>query len=507
MHTSDNGSNSKVTGTYTSDGLFLPDRIAPPSELARATTQAAPAQSGVDLSSNFTGEENSGYGPNGAVVQRVNPEYETDLATGKRFYVPPIFKLIPRENKTVIRRVNPEWEIDPTTGNKFYVPPIFGTFTGEENIYTPDASQSTTSRLSTAGATSATAGAAPTSTADSYFTGRKNNSSFAERLKSPLTPTTSNGATFTTSAASATAGAAPTSAADSYFTDRKNNANFAERLKSPFTPTTLAVKNTVQPAMTAPRLNSITGNAASQQAATTGEEFPITGAQTYSDPKELLANYVKSLYYGDTNNSQKGEAKDHLLNSIKKIGSLGLAGLEAAQGLAEDSVAGAEQIGSDILSGLAETAGAVGSGVESAVNTTAQGLTQAFSTIASPIAESLSNNKEISAATDILLDIARSLEYLGTGAISDFEAISDIQVSNLMGNLRNIRILGFPLPEEMSRRLSEVEDALLNFSITKSWEQSIEDRYHPNEQEKHAGKFLQKFSAGLYPYILDFVLS
>ncbi|MPM19529.1 hypothetical protein SDC9_65955 [bioreactor metagenome] len=44
MHPSDNGSNTKITGTYKSNGLFIPDRIMTPSELSRATADTAPAK-------------------------------------------------------------------------------------------------------------------------------------------------------------------------------------------------------------------------------------------------------------------------------------------------------------------------------------------------------------------------------------------------------------------------------------------------------------------------------
>ena len=285
-----------LTATFTSDGLFIPDRIAPPSELARATTQAAPAQSGVDLSSNFTGEENSGYGPNGAVVQRVNPEYETDLATGIRFYVPPIFKIIPREIKTVIRQINNEWEIDPVTGKIFYPLPIFGTFTGEED---PITAEGLNTPLTGYSAPAQNPGAQIFTTLPNYhpgegkfeelpYYGKKPKLEYLRCAEDGDTP--SNG------------GAA---SADSYFTSRKNNANIAERLKSPFMPATAAVQYTTDQPQTADSI-------------TTGEEFPAAGARAYSGPKELLDNYVKSLYYGNINNSQKQASPDALEKSIDK---------------------------------------------------------------------------------------------------------------------------------------------------------------------------------------------
>ena len=257
MLPSDNGNNTKITGTYKSNGLFIPDRIMTPSELSQATAETASAQKTTPIKTVYDG---------GSV------------------------------KKTVVRQINPEWEWDPVTGKTFYPLPIFGTFTGEED---PITAEGLNTPLTGYSAPAQNPGAQIFTTLPNYhpgegkfeelpYYGKKPKLEYLRCAEDGDTP--SNG------------GAA---SADSYFTSRKNNANIAERLKSPFMPATAAVQYTTDQPQTADSI-------------TTGEEFPAAGARAYSGPKELLDNYVKSLYYGNINNSQKQASSDALEKSIDK---------------------------------------------------------------------------------------------------------------------------------------------------------------------------------------------
>jgi len=233
MLPSDNGNNSKITGTYTSDGIFIPDRIMTPSELSRATAETASAQKASPLNAASGG---------GA-------------------------------KKTVVRQINPEWELDPVTGKKFYPLPIFGTFTGEENAYSPAAAQSAPSESQL------------------------------------MTPSRFN--------AIADSAAAQRQAIASSFTGEEN-AITPEGLKTPLTAfSTQSQDSGAQPPMTPSRLSALTLDTGTTQSAqtpyifTTGEEFPVAGAQTAQNALDSLDN-IGNLLYDDKN-------RDYLLKSLKQV--------------------------------------------------------------------------------------------------------------------------------------------------------------------------------------------
>ena len=175
--------------------------------------------------------------------------------------------------KTVVRQISPEWELDPVTGKKFYPLPIFGTFTGEENAYSPAAAQPTQSesQLMTPSRLDAVADSAAKQrqAIASHFTGEEN-AVTPEGLKTPLS------AFSTQSQGSGT-----------------------------------------QPPMTPSRLSAMTLDTGTTQSTqtpylfTSGEEFPVAGVQTAQVALDSLDHIGNLLYDNDK--------RDYLLKSLKQV--------------------------------------------------------------------------------------------------------------------------------------------------------------------------------------------
>ena len=91
-------------------------------------------------------------------------------------------------------------------------------------------------------------------------------------------------------------------------------------------------------------------------------------------------------------------------------------------------------------------------------------------------------------ASNAAKNFALGAEYTGSGILGGLEGISDLIGTATWKGVQGITSLGGLAPNKVSEYAGQAADAFLENSITRAWEDSLEERYRPTEGQRKIGQ-------------------